>query len=370
MEEIRLNNADWLVLFFKKSRLSPFWLAFVLLIINLLVDLFLALLFGGLFRGARSHGLINEPIAFTSDLLVPSVLIGYYCWIQTAIPQVIQTLINEKIISLDDETRQLIERASSYMRSKLLTRIILLISIGASFSFALSVPMSNPIYVGWVVVNPVIPWVRSFFNVLSIYTGCMFIIDVAILTYLLAKIFNGQSIKVKPSHPDNCGGLGVIGRFTSNMSYLIGVFGILVSISLLSNTMPAGIDSIKVYYLTKVGALIVYLLAAPVLFFVPLISAHLAMQKFRYTFLFDLGKEIDDEYAIIQESRSQLSADELDQKTKRINYYRELYLQAHDFPVWPFYSQNFRSFFIFVSGTVLPGVMSVAFDVVGFFIKK
>ena len=154
------------------------------------------------------------------------------------------------------------------------------------------------------------------------------------------------------------------------MSYLIGVFGILVSVSLLSNTMPAGIDSIKVYYLTKVGALIVYLLAAPVLFFVPLISAHLAMQKFRYTFLFDLGKEIDDEYAIIQKSRSQLSADELDQKTKRINYYRELYLQAHDFPVWPFYSQNFRSFFIFVSGTVLPGVMSVAFDVVGFFIKK
>ena len=56
MEEIRLNNADWLVLFIKKSGLSPFWLAFVLLIINLLVDLFLAVLFGGLFRGARSHG--------------------------------------------------------------------------------------------------------------------------------------------------------------------------------------------------------------------------------------------------------------------------------------------------------------------------
>ena len=179
-------------------------------------------------------------------------------------------------------------------------------------------------------------------------------------------IFNSQTIKVKPSHPDKSGGLGTIGRFAANLAYLFAVFGILVSVSLLSNTLTQGIASNQLFYLTKVGGLIVYIIAAPLLFFVPLISSHLAMLAFRDSFLFDLGKEIDDEYAKIQEMRSKLNAGELDEITKRINYFRELYSQAKEFPVWPFNAQNLGKFFGFVSGAVLPGIVSVVSKFFGF----
>jgi hypothetical protein len=78
MDELTINNSDWLAIFLKRTRLSPFSAAFILFIINFIVDLLLAFLLGGLWPSAKSHGLVNEPIAFTSDLLVPSVLIGYY----------------------------------------------------------------------------------------------------------------------------------------------------------------------------------------------------------------------------------------------------------------------------------------------------
>jgi hypothetical protein len=105
MDELTINNSDWLAFYLKKTRVSPFSVAFILLVINFIVDFLLAYLFGGLWPSPKSHGLLNEPMAFTSDLLVPSVLIGYYCWIQFAFPETIQSLLKEQVIVLNEDTR-------------------------------------------------------------------------------------------------------------------------------------------------------------------------------------------------------------------------------------------------------------------------
>lgn len=369
MDELTINNSDWLAIFLKKTRLSPFSAAFILFIINFIVDLLLAFLLGGLWPSAKSHGLVNEPIAFTSDLLVPSVLIGYYCWIQLAFPEILQSLVKEQVIALNEKTRQIIKNASGYTNSKWVSVLILILSLVSAFSFALSVPISNPSYVGWASVNPIIPWVRSLFNALSIYTGGMLILDVIVLIYVLTQIFNNRNIKVQISHPDKAGGLGAIGRFAANLGYLIGVFGILVSVSLLSNTMPQGINSIWSFFLVKVGGLVLYIIAAPIIFFVPLYSAHIAMLKFRDNFLLDLGKEIDQEYSKVQKMRGELKAADLDDITKRIASFRELCSQAKEFPTWPFSVQNIRKFISLSSGAILPGLMKTTVDIVSSFFK-
>jgi hypothetical protein len=369
MDELTINNSDWLAIFLKRSRLSPFSAAFILFIINLVVDFLLAFLFGGLWPSPKSHGLLNEPIAFTADLLVPSVLIGYYCWIQLAFAEIISSLIKERVIELNEKTSQLIKNASGYTNAKWVSVIILILSLGSASSFALSVPIANPLYMGWVSVNPIIPWVRSLFNALSIYAGGILILDIVVLIYVLTRIFNSQNIKVQFSHPDKAGGLSAIGRFAANLGYLIGVFGILVSVSLVSNTMPQGINSIWSFFLVKVGGLVLYLIAAPIIFFVPLYSAHIAMLKFRDTFLLDLGKEIDQEYSKVQKRRADLKAADLDDITKRIASFRELCSQAKEFPTWPFNAQNTRKFFSLSSGAILPGLMKTTVDFISSFFK-
>jgi hypothetical protein len=369
MDELIINNSDWLARLLKKTRVTPFSAAFLLLVINFIVDLLLASLFGGLWPSSKSHGLVNEPIAFTSDLLVPSVLIGYYCWIQSAFPRIIYSLLNEQVIVLNEKTRQIIKNASGYTNSKWVSVIIFSLSLGSAFIFALSIPISNPSYVGWVAVHPIIPWARSLFNVLSIYTGGMLILDIVVLIRALTQIFNSQNIKVEFSHPDRAGGLGAIGRFAANLGYLIAVFGILVSVSLLSNTMPQGINSILSFVWVKVGGLVLYIIAAPIIFFIPLYSAHVAMLKFRDTFLLDLGKEIDQEYSKVQKLRGKLKAAELDDITKRIGSFRDLCSQAKEFPTWPFNAQNLRKFLSLSSGAILPGLVKTTIDIISSFFK-
>jgi len=369
MNATYINNSDWLAKFLNRIKISPFGVGLAVLVINVIVDFTLAFAIGGLFPSQQSHGLLREPVALTSDLLVPSFLIGYYCWIQASYPKIFQTLISEGIIEYDEQTNQIISRASSLLNSSWVPGIFLILSLAGGIVFAWSVPISNESYTGWISVNPVAPWIRSLFNVLSTYLAAMLMFDIIILVQTFSRIFATQDIKVKPLHPDKAGGLGVIGRFSSNLGYLIAVFGLLVSISLLSNTMPAGIESIRLFFMIKVGGVILYLIMAPILFFVPLHSAHKAMVRFRDSFLFDLGKQIDQEYSKIRASYHSVGSTELEESTKKINYFRELYVQAKDFPVWPFNSMNMRKFYSFVIGAILPGLISIFFDLVSLTFK-
>lgn len=161
----------------------------------------------------------------------------------------------------------------------------------------------------------------------------------------------------------------MIGRFTANLGYLIGAFGLLVSVSLLSNTLPNGIVSFGIFFVTKVLGAILYIIVAPIVFFVPLYSAHQAMLRFRNKFLLEIGTEIDQEYSKIQTSYKVLEPTDLEKITKRISYFRELNAQVREFPVWPFNPQNIRKFFAFVIGAILPGLTSIAFDMIGIWIK-
>jgi hypothetical protein len=364
-----MKNSDWLAKFLKRIKFSPFVIGFVVLVINIVVDFTLAFAVGGLFPSQRSHGLLREPIALTADLLVPSFLIGYYCWIQEAYPKIFQTLFSEKIIEADEQTNQIINRSSSLLTSRQISGILLILSLVSGFIFAWSVPISDPSYTSWISVSPVVPWIRSLFNVLSAYVAAMLIFDIIVLIRAFSEIFGIQNIRVRPSHPDKAGGLGIIGRFSANLSYLIAVFGLLVSISLWSNTMPAGIASIELFFIIKIGGVILYLLMAPILFFLPLYAAHKAMVKFRDNFLLGIGKEMDEEYVKIQASYDTVEPSELERTTKRINYFRGLAEQVKDFPVWPFNSQNIRKFYGFVIGAILPGLTSIVFDMVGLLFK-
>src|SRR5262245_35174963 len=115
MKFSNMKNSDWLANFLKKTKLSPFWSGFMILVINIIVDFTLAAVFGGLLPGQQSHGLLREPIALTSDLLVPSFLVGYYCWVQSAYPKMFETLFSEKIIESNEIIDQIISRSSSYL---------------------------------------------------------------------------------------------------------------------------------------------------------------------------------------------------------------------------------------------------------------
>lgn len=342
-----------------RSRFSPLQFAILILLISLSIDLIGGFTFKALWS-TNSMGLFQDPTALFVDLVLYPVMCGYYIWSIDAANNIVENLQESKILI---DQKYVVEKIGE-LRVKLGNKILLYVTFILSAIVALLFlgtfldwyPWGRG--VGWLNHSDVLPWLRLPIWFIGSYALCFGILNIAITILMLRGLFRGQSIKLSPWHPDRCGGINVISKYSLNLSYVMAVIGVDLSIAIIQE-VTVGISGI--YYLGWFG-IVLYFFLAPLVFFWPLGTAHSAMREAKNGKLLSLSEEFDKEYKFAMLESNDTNS--LEVRIKKIQQIRELYKLTEEFPVWPFDVANVRRFLSVITAPVIPGIVSLGFDLV------
>jgi hypothetical protein len=181
------------------------------------------------------------------------------------------------------------------------------------------------------------------FGEMLTYTLSQYIVVTIILTELiligyLKEFFDDFEIRVHFDYPDKAGGWGEIGRHATGMSIFAVIFGVwMTGMTISAEAQFAFPLPIKAFFW------FLFSLIAPIVFFAPLLSAHWAMQKYKFRVLQEVSEQIN---TLFDKSKEKLSSKEFDRQgtLKIVKELREWndYLDK-SIPTWPFPKVNFPS---------------------------
>jgi hypothetical protein len=110
-------------------------------------------------------------------------------------------------------------------------------------------------------------------------------------------------------------------------------------------------------------AIATYVILAPLVFFLPLGTAHVSMRRAKDRHLLLLAERFDAEY---RQAADQIDeAGTLKSNVEKMEQLRKLYKITEEFPVWPFDVTNLRRFLTVITAPLAPGLVSVALDLIG-----
>jgi hypothetical protein len=210
----------------------------------------------------------------------------------------------------------------------------------------------------WVNVAHVVFWSRFALGVLTWFALILFAFYLGIILITLNRIMATDNIKVEPYHPDGAGGFGLLGQFIANLGYLAFALAVvLIGLSWQTIYNHSTSDAQGWLVATITGG-IVYMIIAPIFFFLPLNSTHRAMVRCRDRILAGISRAIDSTYQTV--NRTVLSASELqiDYESKILNL-QELKEYTLHYPTWPFSFGSLRKFYALVAGPVFLNVIGI-----------
>ncbi len=257
----------------------------------------------------------------------------------------------------DNFYRWLDARFNSYRVSGLILALTLVLN-----ALYFSQILQEQKFIGWMtsgeLLGPLLGWKRGL-TLIGLYAGVIQIVLIywvlnllwrgVVLAWGLHEFFNrrGFTIKVKPLHPDGCGGFGKIGDVAMLLNLTLFLLGIYVSLKVVDKVVIQG---------SSLGAdignpimLAGYVILAPLLFFFPLGAVHRLMKRAKEQFLSPVGQQctrlfgelasagLDDKGLVAVRTFSEL-------KKVRSSLRKEI-------PVWPF---DFKSLQVFVGTIVVP----------------
>lgn len=372
------HNREWLSTLMARLKLTPLRAAAAMALVNLLVDLPLALTFDALLPGAQTKGLLGEPADLIYEFLVHPVTLAYFCWLQTAGGQLFSDLLHEKMTLTQDEASAILDKWVQRLQSPWVSRSAALVSLLFAGWYVLAfAPSISPLYTAapypsWVIVSPIIAIVRAPVVFAVFYALVLVIVDLVVTIRALNDLLAQRDVRVEPFHPDKAGGLSIVGRFAANLSFLIGTYGLLLFVRILENPQGA-IDMRSYVFFTGV---ILYLILAPIIFFIPLWTTHLAMIAFRDDLLGEIAGKMEatfGELGVLREKNEMppevnsvpvdLDAEQVEMLTKKVQSLNDMRQFVRDnVPVWPFNVGNLRRFYTVVVSPVFSTVLVVVRD--------
>ncbi|MBI5303066.1 MAG: hypothetical protein HY868_13105 [Chloroflexi bacterium] len=357
----KLSNGDWLTRFLDQIRLGPIGVVLSLSIINVVINISIALNQDAWFPSMKSQGLGSEPGAWFNDFLVIPVVIGYFRWIQTAGDSLFGELVTVQVFSNPNFTKSILNNCKTRFQGvwTVITSVSIAVIFCVWFVLTFTVFAKNT-FSSWVTVSPTIVWIRVPFLFVAAYAITMFVIDLAMIILVLNALFRNQEIVVQPFSPDDAGGLGSVGQFVAKLGYLIGMLGLGLSANFVTQN---AFRLIGISDYVAVIALILYLVLSPIFFFLPLWSAHVAMVKYRNNLLTNISKEYVQVFNQLISLRAE-NPDRLEPHLRKIKQLEETQKTINKFPIWPFNADAPRRFFALVISPLIPAVISVAIDLI------
>lgn len=367
-ESITFRNRDPLSNFvLDRLSWSPQQYGGFILIVNLIIDCSEAIYFKAFVTQSGPPGLLQDPTTLVVNYVMMPVIGGFYIWSIGQIESLLNQLRTSHILAENSVIDNLAQKLQQSLRSKwalvvaiIISLIVALLLVGTYLNW-----YPWPQGIGFIARSEILPWLKAPMWFVTMYGICFGLFNINSTILALREIFRDQRINISPWHPDRCGGLKGISQYSATLGYAIAVVGLTVSVQTIQEIAYGTFAS---SYLTWIG-LVAYVLCAPLIFFLPLGTAHTAMRKAQQSHLLVLSKQFDEQYNLITDTIED-SPDELEASVMKIECLQTLYKITEDFTIWPFDIVNLRRFLTITLAPLLPGVVTAAFELANRFLLK
>ncbi len=220
-----------IVAYTKLFRNNKLWLVAITFVISFLILLIISAVTSNLLSDDRQGYLQDFPAVFSIGVGIP-ILVLFLAYFSERVPTVLNSIIQDDTIRIDKgDYDKIIKRFERRFNSK--------------WSMTLAIPAIG-LQLLWVsphLSNSTVNWFTYMSNsgnevfnagglyyiflcALYLYLVLYIILYFGLLTTLLWTIARSADVKVKPLHPDDCGGLSKIGGLGLLASYPTILFGI------------------------------------------------------------------------------------------------------------------------------------------------
>ncbi len=334
--------ARWLI---DKCQLTPVSLGMLSIVITSGLYLIAATLSKTLILHEKHLGLLQDWFAWVWICLLNPVIFGYYLWSFKAIYQLIEYLEQSDIVDTTEAEINLV--LLPYQKSwRQFFGLVTAIAFGIWY-FSLQQDVSN-----WTGSDGGIPALTGAINAVAIfYAGSVLVLNLTTNVWLLHELLgkNNKQLKINPLHPDRCGGLSPLSRYSLNTAYLAAIFGTMITLSKYQ-FISQGIAQEYWYFNFTI---LLYIPISLVCFFGPLLAASRGMKKAKQELLGEIAKQFQIDYKRIHTSLSS-DGETLKKEAVKLQELRSIYTLTNDFPVWPFDVTTFRQYLLSVVTPLLP----------------
>lgn len=303
---------------------------------------------------ALSQHLFSWPIFVLFWMVLPSLL-AFYPWVTYSAGHLIRDLQSDGVIPI--EGPNMVAANVRFLEN--------LLSDRRWVYTALVIATAAQVY--WVITGLGGDWAKVsgdigtdirfyMFMQLVLQTIGLYILLTSIARMLviiggLYQVFSGgehgdthaERVRIRPWHPDRCGGLGTLSKYAVRFSYFSALLGLWLVLNTYVSLENFGLaESLKTdsgLWVSVAG----YVVLAPAMFFLTLGSARRAMLHAKSVHLHRVSRQLDEAYQGTREGHID-SGTELADSVTAVKLLNELYELTARFPVWPFDFVTIRRF--------------------------
>jgi hypothetical protein len=357
-----IENFDPIAAFLrKKLKLTPLRFGLLILVCNIALDLFIGARYRVFTSASATPGLLQDLTALLADLLVYEAIGVIYLWTTEGATTLFNTLNEAKLFKSPHVVSDTIERVRGIYASPGAFVAALTIAILNTFSQVGAYMQWLPWKTvgGYIELAPAISFLRAPFWFLGLYGLVFAVFNIFTTIAVLRRLFRNKELHLSPLNPDKCGGLSSINAYTQKLAYGVAVIGLIVSVAMIYEINNGNL--LNAYpILLAVG---LYIVLAPLIFFLPLGTAHDAMRKAKDEELMIIANEFDQAHEKLKRSAVVWDKDSYTAELDRIELIRKWYGIVEEFPVWPFDMRSLQRFLGIISAPLVPALLSLGINV-------
>jgi hypothetical protein len=347
----QIDHADPLGRLLARLRLTPLLAVIVIAAYGAIYALALPAAFGHLFAAPGVVGSLDDWPNLVILLVMEPLVIGFYVWQ----PAIIQATY-EGIAARMAASAAGAARVATLVRPlKWTVWTVVALAAGVLACWTWMVDLPSWAGASWQTVNGFMVAALLPLRFIIFYALTFIVVREVVVLIGLNRFFAEFTVEIQPMHPDRAGGLRVLGNYVLTTGLLIAVVGLYFGMQLLRAQTDAGVLSREFYI-----ELAAYLLVAPIVFFLPLLSVHTRMGEAKQKLMYEIAQQFDVEYRVLLEGlrRDTLKLDDVE----RLEAIQKIYRIAENAPDWPF---NFGIISRFSFAVLLPVLMPVGVDLLG-----
>jgi hypothetical protein len=345
----RMFRGDPLAYFLWQQGLTPARTGMIVFAYGVIYGLILPAIFGKL------GDAFQDWPTLVIVMVVTPLLMGYYVWE----PFTIQTLYDgiASRVQGDKYEDDQIARLTRPFGRRLWLWLALLAGVLESIYIINQHGQAAP---SWQNIHPLLIATVVPLRFLAFYAVVFIMVRETITIIGVNRFMTIFPVEVAPLHPDKAGGLRVLGHFVLSRGIILGLVGLLFGMNLLRLRLGLGTLSWEFYL-----EMVIYAIAAPAVFLLPLWRAHFLMAVARQKIMLEVAQKFEQHF---YNSIEHIRADTITRDhVEEIEALQKLYGIAEAAPTWPL---NVGIILRFSAAILLPVFLPMAIDFIGSLIQK
>lgn len=326
-----------------RMHMGPAGIFLIFFILFSVVTILLNLMQGTLWRTSEMKSALfslDWATHWTSVPFLAPLLFGIVVVIYRRIPALFEELISTGVvIPLEDHQSFFRDLQSRY--ESVFVNVLLLVALAAGLVITVMVKNRQD-FSDWTHIETGKLTIAAWYFYIACCVGGYVLARLAYSLFVtvgaIRRMFQPHSpfrVELKLMHPDQCCGLRPLSRWVLWISLLICVLGIMLAVLLITSYYRLGSVQEVIAQVGQPLSLVLYVILAPMAFFLPLLPVHRFMHETKKKFLLNLSKAFDRHYRELAETLEDENMPDMS-ACGQLKDIEEMYRHAVSMPVWPF----------------------------------